>query len=247
MLFLKDLDMFYSELAISSSYFQQMEDLAATIQNSSMDEKEKYRRVIGYLRHRLVKTIRDCEQDLDESRNVNAYDDKSPLRTCLQRTDTTFEDWDTIEPIRTSEELMKPLRAIYNINLSGKNCRSHRQRSTTSGSKFPSSSTTSHRSTTSSSYFPSSSSSIRNPSTPTGNIQNTKAQLLETTRKLRMDRIRMQKKIDSARILQTYYRGFRGRLNLMLWLDGDDRDDYRSSALLGSGGGAGVGPRMIDA
>jgi len=111
-LFLKDLDMLYSELAISSSYSQQMLDLAATIQNS-MDEKEKYRRVIGHLRHRLVKTIRDSEQDLDESRNNSLYDDKSPLRTSLQRTDTSFDDWDTIEPIRTSDELMKPLRTIH--------------------------------------------------------------------------------------------------------------------------------------
>lgn len=110
-LFLKDLDMLYSELAISTRFSDELEDLAASILQSK-DKNEKYRRVIGDLRHRLVRTIRDCEDKLSESRGADIIMNKSPLHTSLQRTDNAV-DWDNIEPIRTSVQLMKPLRTIY--------------------------------------------------------------------------------------------------------------------------------------
>jgi len=111
-LFLKDLDMLYSELAISSRYTPELEEMAAGIVNSN-DDIEKYRRIIGHLRRRLVKTIRDCEEELEASKGANIYSDRSPLRTTLQRTDKTLGEWDSIQPIQTSEELMKPLRCMY--------------------------------------------------------------------------------------------------------------------------------------
>lgn len=69
-LFLKDLDILYSELAISTRFSDELEDLAASILQSK-DKNEKYRRVIGDLRHRLVRTIRDCEDKLSESRGAD--------------------------------------------------------------------------------------------------------------------------------------------------------------------------------
>jgi len=111
-LFLKDLDMLYSELAISSRFSPDLHQLAASIEHS-IDKIELYRRVIGDLRHRLVKTIRNCENDLNREDGRNMLMNKSPLRTSLQREDTSVEDWDTVQPIMESSQLMKPLRTIY--------------------------------------------------------------------------------------------------------------------------------------
>jgi len=113
-LFLKDLDMLYSELAISSRYSKELEQLAASILNSK-DNIEKYRRVIGDLRYRLVRTIRDCEDDLSQTKADNIIMNKSPLRTSLQRTEGSDYsiNWDNVKPILTSDQLMKPLRTIY--------------------------------------------------------------------------------------------------------------------------------------
>jgi len=111
-LFLTDLDMLYAELAISSRYSKELIELADSIQESG-DTIEKYRRIIGHLRHRLVKTIRDSEQELEDSRALDVGANKSPLRTSLQRADGNMPSWENIEPIRTSEELMMPLRCIY--------------------------------------------------------------------------------------------------------------------------------------
>jgi len=111
-LFLKDLDMLYSELAISSRFTKELKELAASI-TDSMDNKELYRRIIGDLRHRLVKTIRSCEEELAGSRANEAQMNQSPLRTSLQREGAVVEDWNSVKPILESHELMTPLRTIY--------------------------------------------------------------------------------------------------------------------------------------
>eukprot|EP00957_Ditylum_brightwellii_P102671 7824288-Ditylum_brightwellii.AAC.1 len=56
-LLLKDMNKLYSELAISSRFTNDMDVLAASITESA-DKREKYRRVTGYLRRRLVKTVK---------------------------------------------------------------------------------------------------------------------------------------------------------------------------------------------
>jgi phosphoenolpyruvate carboxylase len=64
-LLLNDFHALYNELAISSRFSPEMEELAATVQNSP-DRLEKYRRVIGQLRRRSAKTVKVCESDLAE-------------------------------------------------------------------------------------------------------------------------------------------------------------------------------------
>jgi len=92
-------------------------------------------------------------------------------------------------------------RTRRNINLSG-NSRRRNQRSTNQ----PRNSTD----------------NIRNINAPTYNVTNTKADILEHARLQRQQRMQRQKEMDSAKILQRLFRGFRARLNLMLLLDGYD-------------------------
>jgi len=107
------LDMLYSELAISSRFSDELVEYAKTIEDS-MDNKELYRRIIGNMRHRLVKTIRFCEEELSDQRgDPSASMNVSPLRTTLQREGAVVEDWESVQPIFESHELMTPLRTIY--------------------------------------------------------------------------------------------------------------------------------------
>jgi len=111
-------------------------------------------------------------------------------------------------------------RVKRNINTQRRNRRNHRRDSSTSTST--------------------STNNTRTINASLNNIPNTKAELLENAKRLRHERIRKQKEIDSASVIQKWYRGFRARLNLMLWLDGDDWLDSTGC----SAGSVGNAPTM---
>lgn len=106
-MFLNDLNMLYSELAISSRFSKELEALAASVKKSD-DNREKYRRVIGHLRRRLVRTVKECEAKL------HTLTDTSEVQ--LASAESAFgslQGWEDVEPIIKSEELMTPLRIMY--------------------------------------------------------------------------------------------------------------------------------------
>ncbi|KAL7550662.1 hypothetical protein ACHAWF_013881 [Thalassiosira exigua] len=107
-LFLGELNVLYSELAISSRFSEEVEELAAGIRDS-FDKKEKYRRVIGHLRRRLVRTIKDCEAKLRQISNKG-----SDVGISSEHAVGDLAGWEDAEPITKAEELMEPLRTIYN-------------------------------------------------------------------------------------------------------------------------------------
>jgi phosphoenolpyruvate carboxylase len=109
-LFLQDIDNLYSQLAISTTYAElsdEMKELADSVTNSR-DHFERYRRVTGHLKKRLVKTIQECENDIMALAGKLSYQPNDVLTRAMGG------DWDDIETIRTSEDLMKPLRIMYN-------------------------------------------------------------------------------------------------------------------------------------
>jgi phosphoenolpyruvate carboxylase len=104
-LFLNDLNELYSELAISSRFSKELEELAASVTKSD-DAREKYRRVIGHLRKRLVRTIKECEARLQAL-------DTSVAFVSAEKTYGALEGWEDVEPIIKSSDLMIPMRVIY--------------------------------------------------------------------------------------------------------------------------------------
>lgn len=106
-LFLNDLNELYSELAISSRFSKELEELAASVTKSD-DAREKYRRVIGHLRKRLVRTIKECEARLQ-----SLSSDTSVAFVSAEKTYGALEGWEDVEPIVKSGDLMIPMRIIY--------------------------------------------------------------------------------------------------------------------------------------
>lgn len=107
-LFLNDMNKLYNELAISSRYSKEMEELAASVENPYVyDSIEKYRRVIGYLRLRLVKTVKECEAELAK---LSSSDHLIVTETS---TYTHIAGWEDVEPIYEAEVLMKPLKIMH--------------------------------------------------------------------------------------------------------------------------------------
>ena len=97
--------MLYSELAISSRFSTELEELAASVKDSP-DRREKYRRVIGHLRKRLVRTVKDCEAKLNHITDSIHF-------TSSEHAFGALSGWEDVEPIVKSEELLAPLRVIY--------------------------------------------------------------------------------------------------------------------------------------
>ena len=106
-MFLQELNILYSELAISSRFSKELETLADSITDSD-DVREKYRRVIGHLRKRLVRTIKDCEAKLH---NIN---DASVHFSSSEHAFGSLAGWEDVEPIIKSAELLDPMKVIYN-------------------------------------------------------------------------------------------------------------------------------------
>jgi phosphoenolpyruvate carboxylase len=105
-LLLKDMYALLSDLAISSRFSPAMEELAASVQGSHHN-KEKYRRVIGHLIKRLVKTAVQCEVELALL--------TSPSSTEVRQSsvDAHIDGWQDVEPILSAAELMGPLRIMH--------------------------------------------------------------------------------------------------------------------------------------
>lgn len=105
-LFLNDLNVLYGEMAISSRFSKELEELADGIKNSD-DKREKYRRVIGHLRKRLVRTIKDCEEKLLKMNDSSVYFSAS------ERSPGAYAGWEGVEPIIKADDLITPLKTIY--------------------------------------------------------------------------------------------------------------------------------------
>lgn len=105
-LFLNDLNQLYSELAISSRFSPAMDELAAQIKDS-FDEREKYRRVIGHLRKRLMKTVKECEAEMSKM--------KASEHVMMQHLDSgkRFDGWQGVDAIYEMSELMEPLQIMH--------------------------------------------------------------------------------------------------------------------------------------
>mmetsp|Transcript_32021 Transcript_32021/g.70372 ORF Transcript_32021/g.70372 Transcript_32021/m.70372 type:complete len:1020 (+) Transcript_32021:66-3125(+) len=105
-LFLADFNALYNELAISTRFSKEMDALADTI-TDSFDKREKYRRVVGHLRKRLVKTIKLFEAELE------ALTSEQSATTAEVGSLRQLSGWEDVEPILKPEDLMEPLRIMY--------------------------------------------------------------------------------------------------------------------------------------
>mmetsp|Transcript_20057 Transcript_20057/g.29758 ORF Transcript_20057/g.29758 Transcript_20057/m.29758 type:complete len:1000 (+) Transcript_20057:186-3185(+) len=101
-LFLKDFNELYGDLAISSRFTPEMEKRAAQILHSE-DKREKYRRVIGHICQRLVKTVKVCEAKLSYLPEFSSGSDNFRVEN----------GWEEVEPIWDSQDLMKDLRIMH--------------------------------------------------------------------------------------------------------------------------------------
>lgn len=108
-LFLRDMYNLLTELAISSRFTPEMEELAATIyEQFPKHNKEKYRRVCGYLIARLVATARECEQEL-----AHLVGGASISNSADSVVDEMVDGWQHVPAIHSADELMQPLRIMY--------------------------------------------------------------------------------------------------------------------------------------
>lgn len=109
-LLLTDLNELEAQTAISSRFSPAMEELAATVPGA-IHVTEKYRRVVSHLRKRLVKTARECEDQLEEylhPEQMMFLRTKTASSTFME--DTDMED---LEPIYKAAELLTPLRIMH--------------------------------------------------------------------------------------------------------------------------------------
>lgn len=103
-LLLRDMYVLQSELAISSAFSEDMLKLADGMEDT-VHQRELYRRVIYHLIKRLVKTARECESKLAAMSSSETFNRPS--------IDQTIKGWEDVEPIFEAEELMGPLRTMY--------------------------------------------------------------------------------------------------------------------------------------
>lgn len=105
-LYLKDLHDLYGELAISKQFSDEMKELAATV-TDSRDVRELYRRVIGDLQNRLLKTIKNSEAELANLGSTDFFD--SNVASNKQHN----AGWEKSKPILKSSDLMDPLMVMH--------------------------------------------------------------------------------------------------------------------------------------
>jgi phosphoenolpyruvate carboxylase len=104
-LLLKDMYDLISELAISSRFSPAMDALADSVKDSQ-HKREKYRRVIGHLIKRLVKTARECELELSKL-NTSA---SMVSQTLVEE---AVDGWQDVDALDDATDLIKPLRIMY--------------------------------------------------------------------------------------------------------------------------------------
>ena len=88
-----------------------MDELAASVTNSP-HEREKYRRVIGHLRKRLVKTAQDCENKLKDYLKPEQMM-MLQSRTAEASIEDSIEGLGEFKPIYKAEELLEPLMTMH--------------------------------------------------------------------------------------------------------------------------------------
>jgi len=108
-LYLKDLNALYDELAISSSFSDEFRVYANSIKDSK-DSRELYRRVIGHLKKRFIRTVHLCEVEL-ASLETESYLSKIAASSVSVGSTTIYDE--TLDPILKSSELLEPLQAMY--------------------------------------------------------------------------------------------------------------------------------------
>ncbi|GKY98795.1 hypothetical protein MPSEU_000835700 [Mayamaea pseudoterrestris] len=103
-LFMRDMYDLLGELNISARFSPALLELAGSIKQS-LHIREKYRRVVSHLIKRLVKTARECEMELAKLSSGGH----------LQHTvvDDLADGWSDVDPITKDEDLMQPLRIMY--------------------------------------------------------------------------------------------------------------------------------------
>ena len=106
-LLLRDLNHLFADLALSSRFSPAMVELANSIPESP-HVKEKYRRVLGYLTKRLVKTTREYEVALAK---MDTYSTTSV--TSKYENGVLADGWQDVDPIYDAKELLAPLRIMY--------------------------------------------------------------------------------------------------------------------------------------
>jgi len=108
-LYLNDLGSLYDELAIASKFSSELIDLSNSI-TRGVDKIELYRRVISYLRRRLVRTVKLCENELDK---ISTNDVDHVSTSGGMTIHKSLASWESEDPIRESADLLIPLQIIY--------------------------------------------------------------------------------------------------------------------------------------
>jgi len=104
-LFLKELYALSSELAISSRFSPEMLELARSV-GDEYHKREKYRRVIGHLIKRLVRTARESEVELDSIAKKMPAEEGGREMQPRTIVDEVASGWQNVEPIRNATDLM---------------------------------------------------------------------------------------------------------------------------------------------
>jgi len=103
-----DMYQLLNELAISARFSPELEALAASIRDSP-HEREKYRRVIGYLIKRLAKTSRECEIELA----ALTHQDNLVTSRGREVDRLLISGWEDVEAIEDESDLMEPLKIMH--------------------------------------------------------------------------------------------------------------------------------------
>jgi len=108
-LYLKDLNALYDELAISSNFSNEFRVYANSIKDNK-DKRELYRRVIGHLKKRFIRTVHMCEAEL-ATLHTQSYLSAVAASSISVGSSTAHDE--TIDPIMKASELLEPLQIIY--------------------------------------------------------------------------------------------------------------------------------------
>jgi len=106
-LLIRDLNALFADLALSKKFSPELMELAASVKESP-HKRELYRRVIGHLIQRLVKTAREYEAELTRMK-VSAVSSGN----VLPENSFVVEGWQNVEPLYDVEELMQPLKVVH--------------------------------------------------------------------------------------------------------------------------------------
>lgn len=102
----EDLALLGSHLAISSRYSSAMLELADSVPIGE-HKRELYRRVLSHLKKRMIKTMRACEEELEE------YLKPEKMAALRTRPASLNDAIDDVDPIYKKEDLLEPLTIMH--------------------------------------------------------------------------------------------------------------------------------------